>query len=470
MNSPLSQLGQRTAPPAISWLMSLTLAHPQLISLAAGFTDNASLPVDEARALLDEILSAPRTGQPALQYGSTAGDPLLRELTAQRLSALDAPVAAGVPPAVELGVPPGGKKATNAKTARKNDSHLKSASPLPGGRMPPSTAGGTLAATITPNRLLITHGSQQLLYLLTEALCDPGDIVLVEDPTYFVYLGIAQSHGLRCRGVRLLPDGIDLAHLEQVLEELRHSGDLPRVKLLYLVTYYQNPTGYTTSYAKKAAALKLLRRYEKFAGHPLYLLEDAAYRELRFNGDDIPSALTAPGGTDRVLYAGTYSKPFATGIRVGFGVLPEPVLTTATRIKGNHDFGTANLLQQLLSRALATGAYERHLAELQRRYVLKARVMTDAVRAHFPADVEWREPAGGLYVWARTPKRLRTGPKSPFFQAALKQNVLYVPGVLCYADDAVRRKPDHEMRLSFGGAGERDITEGIKRLGTVLDA
>lgn len=460
MKSALSQLGQRTAPPAISWLMSLTLAHPKLISLAAGFTDNASLPVDEARALLDEILSATRTGQPALQYGSTAGDPLLRELTAKRLTQLDAQATSPAP--VAAGVSPGGED------ARQFESFSNKRGRIPGGRMPPSTAGGTPAATLSPARLLITHGSQQLLYLLTETLCDPGDIVLVEDPTYFVYLGTAQSHGLRCRGVRLLPDGVDLAHLEQVLEELRRSGDLPRVKLLYLVTYYQNPTGYTTSHAKKAAALKLLRRYEKFAGHPLYLLEDAAYRELRFAGDDVPSALIAPGGAERVLYAGTFSKPFATGVRVGFGVLPEPVLTTATRIKGNHDFGTANLLQQLLTRALATGAYERHLAELQRRYAHKARVMTDAVRAHFPSDVEWREPEGGLYVWARAPKRLRTGPKSRFFQTALRRNVLYVPGALCYADDSARRKPDHEMRLSYGGANERDLTEGIRRLGRAL--
>ncbi|NDA66819.1 MAG: PLP-dependent aminotransferase family protein [Verrucomicrobia bacterium] len=441
MKTALSQLGQRTAPPAISWLMSLTLGQPKLISLAAGFTDNASLPVSEARELLNEILSGPRTGQPALQYGSTAGDALLRELTAKRLTELD----------------------ENATTAAVCDRRLApNATKL---RRPQPAA-----TDISSDRLLITHGSQQLLYLLTEALCDPGDIVLVEDPTYFVYLGIAQSHGLRCRGVRLLPDGLDLAHLEQVLEELRRRGDLPRVKLLYLVTYYQNPTGYTTSFAKKAAALKLLRRYEKFAGHPLYLIEDAAYRELRFAGEEVPSALAAPGGADRVLYAGTFSKPFATGVRVGFGVLPEPIRTTATRIKGNHDFGTANLLQQLLARALATGAYERHLAELQRRYAHKARVMTDAIRAHFPANVEWREPAGGLYVWARAPKRLRTGAKSRFFQTALKRNVLYVPGALCYANDPTRRQPDHEMRLSYGGASERDLAEGIKRLGTVLSA
>ena len=438
MLSALSALGRRTAPPAISWLMSLTLAHPKLISLAAGFTDNASLPVDEARALLDEILSNACTGRPALQYGSTTGEPLLREFTAKRLVELD---------------------------ARANAHHDDF-----GAQTPPNRSTTSKPQPLPPARVLITNGSQQLLYLLTEALCDPGDLVLVEDPTYFVFLGIAQSHALGCRGVRLLPDGIDLEHLEQVLEQLRRTGELPRVKFLYLVTYYQNPTGYTTSFAKKTAALKLLRRYEKFAGHPLYLLEDAAYRELRFAGGEIPSALAFPGGRERVLYAGTFSKPFATGVRVGFGVLPEPVLAAATRIKGNHDFGTANLLQQLLARALANGAYDRHLAALQCRYARKARVMTAALRAHFPTAVEWREPAGGLYVWARAPRHIHTGAKSRCFQSAVRRQVLYVPGQLCYADDGTRRKPDHELRLSFGGAKERDITEGIQRLGQVLSA
>ena len=113
--------------------MSLTLAHPKLISLAAGFTDNASLPVDEARALLDEILSATRTGQPALQYGSTAGDPLLRELTAKRLTQLDAQATSPAP--VAAGVSPGGED------ARQFESFSNKRGRIPGGRMPPSTAG-----------------------------------------------------------------------------------------------------------------------------------------------------------------------------------------------------------------------------------------------------------------------------------------------------------------------------------------
>src|SRR4029077_7229158 len=155
-----------------------------------------------------------------------------------------------------------------------------------------------------------------------------------------------------------------LAHLEQVLGALKRSGELRRVKALYVVSYFQNPTGVTTSLAKKAAALKLLQRFERAAGHPIYLLEDAAYRELRFKGVDVKSALAVKGSRDRVIYTGTYSKPFATGTRVGFGILPEPVFSAALCIKGNHDFGTSNLLQQLLARALSSGRYERHLGAL----------------------------------------------------------------------------------------------------------
>jgi 2-aminoadipate transaminase len=416
--SVLSALGRRTAEPAISWLMHAALARPRLISLAAGFTDNESLPVADAHALLNDILRSPRTGQAALQYGTTLGDPALRRLTAQRLQRLD--------------------------RARGNPK------------------------TYSSERMIITSGSQQLLYMVTEALCDAGDIVLVEDPTYFVYLGILQSHGIRARGVRLERNGLNLAHLETVLERLKRSGALRRVKLLYLVSYYQNPTGVTTSFAKKHAVLALLTKYERAAGHAIYLLEDTAYRELRFAGADVKSTLAAKGCSERVILAGTYSKPFATGARVGFGFLPEPVFTTVTRIKGNHDFGTSNLLQQLLARVLDSGCYDRHLQLLRKRYARKALVMRRALAAHFPKAVEWWEPAGGLYFWARLPKGISAGVKSRVFQTALKNDVLYVPGELCYADDPARAKPDNEMRISFGGASEENIREGIARLGAVL--
>ena len=420
--SPLSLMGRRIQEPAISWLMRLTLSHPNLISLAAGFTDNPSLPVRETRRLAETILAKTSTGRAALQYGSTAGDPTLRQLTSSRLMAEDS---------AALGKP--------AKQA-----------------------------AYTTERMLITHGSQQLLYITTESLCDEGDIVLVEDPTYFVFLSILQSRGVRSRGIRLEKDGIDLSHLEAVLESLRKSGEIRRLKMLYLVTYFQNPSSVTTSFEKKRAALALLSRYEKHAGHPLYLLEDAAYRELRFEGADEASALCAPGGSERVIYAGTYSKPFATGARVGFGLLPEPLHTACLRIKGNHDFGTANLLQQLLASALESGDYARHLPHLRTRYARKARTMAAAAIEHFPRSIEWAPPRGGLYIWALAPRSLNTGMKSAFFKQALTAGVLYVPGELCFAQDPSRRPSRSALRLSFGGAEESVIRCGMERLGCLL--
>jgi len=453
-------MGQRTIEPPISWLMQAALSRPGLISLAAGFTDNLSLPVTETRALLNQILRSSKTGQPALQYGSTAGDPALRRLTAQHLHKLDAQSFSSSSPSLVL--------ESRARTRTKdNDEQVYS-----------------------PERLLITSGSQQLLYMSAEALCDEGDIVLVEDPTYFVYLGILQSRGLRARGVRLERDGLNLAHLKKVLQSLKRSGDLRRVKMLYLVSYFQNPTGVTTSFEKKRGILKLLKRFERAAGHPIYLLEDAAYRELCFGAqmkgrDALPrvqadgqvgpatarekSALAVPGAAERVIYAGTFTKPFATGARVGYGILPEPLFTAVKHIKGNHDFGTANLLQQLFARALASGAYEKQVARLRKRYAHKARVMKLALEKHFPSAVEWWEPEGGLYFWARLPRNISAGMKSKVFQTALKNDVFYVPGELCYADDPARRKTNHEMRISFGNASEADIREGIKRLGAVLN-
>jgi 2-aminoadipate transaminase len=443
-NSALSALGRRTTEPPISWLMHAALARPKLISLAAGFTDNPSLPVAEIRAALDHILRSPQSGRPALQYGSTAGDQNLRQLTAEHLQKLDAQAMTQTR-VMECWSDGGMNPTAQHSITPKLRSEIYS-----------------------PQRLLITGGSQQLLYLTTEALCDEGDIVLVEDPTYFVFLGILPSRGLRARGVRLERDGLDLAHLESVLQSLRRQGELRRVKLFYLVSYFQNPTGVTTRFGKKRGLLKLLKKFERAAGHPIYLLEDAAYRELRFSGTDVPSALAVPGAAARVIYAGTYSKPFATGARVGFGVLPEPLLTVVRNIKGNHDFGTSNLLQQLFARALGSGIYEKHVARLQKRYAHKAQVMKSALEKHFPPSVEWWEPEGGLYFWARLPHNVSAGLKSKIFHAALKNDVLYVPGEICYADDPTRRKPDHEMRLSFGNASEADIREGIKRLGAVL--
>lgn len=416
----LSELGRRCKPPPISWLMNLTLSRPGLISLAAGFIDPDTLPTAQTAAIVKEILASGHEARAALQYGSTQGDPALRKLTATELAVRDGALRSG--------------------------------------------------AAYNADQVIITNGSQQLLYLLVQVLCDPGDVVLVEDPTYFVFLGILDAHGVAARGVRLERDGIDLAHLDHVLDRLCRTGQISKLKLMYFVSYAHNPTGITWSFEKKAAVLNRLRAVERKAGHPIYVVEDAAYRDLLFDGVEPASALVADRPHKRVIYAGTYSKPFATGMRVGFAILPEQITNPVLCLKGNHDFGTSNFIQQILVHAISSGVYAAHLEQLRARYRYKARVMGLAIRRHFPDWVDVWEPTGGLYYWVRLPRGVNSGPDSTLFERALGANVLYVPGRFCYAPDPARRIPDNELRLSFGNATESQIRTGVRRLGRVLHA
>ena len=183
--------------------MKLALDRPDLISLAAGFTDNETLPVEEVEQITRGILRQPKLARAALQYGTTIGLPQLRHELLRRWQKQDA---------VTLN-----------------------------------------ASRFTPEDVIVTNGSQQLLYLVTEVLCDPGDIVLVEDPTYFVYLGILQAMDVRTFGF----DGTDALKLR--LQQLKSKRLLARLKLLYLVTYFQNPTGRTWSLEAKREALDIVK-------------------------------------------------------------------------------------------------------------------------------------------------------------------------------------------------------------------
>lgn len=426
-HTPFSQLGRRVHEPPIGWLMRLALERPELISLAAGFTDYETLPVAEVQELCRAILTDSARARHALQYGTTAGLPELRKLTAERIIQLEK---ASIP-------------AVHTEEVQIPQLH--------------------------PEEVIITNGSQQMLYLISEVLCDPGDIVIVEDPTYFVYLGIVQGLGLACRGVPLKSNGMDPAGFDRLCSELERTGQAWRVKLVYLVTYHQNPTGRSTDLETKRYILERLNRLEEYAGHRIYLIEDAAYREMGFSRSGAPSALVFEPYRDRVIYVGTYSKPFATGIRLGFGIVPEPVRSRILYVKNNHDFGSPNFLQYLLAEAIRSGVYEKHLSLIRARYAEKAELMHRSLQRWMPERVRWTKPEGGMYFWLEFPEEIHTGVDSPLFKEALKQGVLYVPGSMCYADDPARPIPDHQIRLSFGNATLQEIERGIERLGLALN-
>ena len=303
--------------------------------------------------------------------------------------------------------------------------------------------------------VVITSGSQQLLYLLGELLLDPGDIVITEAPSYFVYHGVLTSLGVRVLAVPMDEQGMLTDALEEMLVRLEQSGELERVRLIYTVDYYQNPSGRTLALGRRQHLLELARRFSK--QQRLFILEDAAYRELRYDGPDLPSIKSFDDTNEHVILAMTFSKPAAPGLKTGYGILPRELAAPLVRFKGNHDFGSSNLNQHILDRLLGSGAYERHVHYLRDVYRHKRDVLLGALAAEFPvstSEVRWTQPAGGLYVWLRCP-RAGDGAGQPFHdsrpgarRAVCARRVLLCPG---------RRWPSAEPRsaavLRDGGGG-----------------
>lgn len=410
-----SQRSRQTDETPISYFMQQGVENTQLISLAAGLVDPESLPADEVRAAIAELLANPAAARAALQYGTTQGYAPLRDKVFRHVLALD-----GLAPA---------------------------------------------DVRFNAEDVVITTGSQQMLYLLGELLLDPGDIVITEAPSYFVYHGILASLGIRTLTVPMDERGMITDALEELLLRLEKTGELPRVKLIYTVDYFQNPTGLTLSLDRRRHLLELARRFSKT--QRLLILEDAAYRELRFAGDDVPSIKSLDRDNEHVILAMTFSKPLAPGLKTGYGILPRDLMTPLLSFKGNHDFGSSNFNQHLLDRLLGSDAYARHAAHLRDVYRAKRDTLVDALAAEFPRAVSplrWTYPDGGMYVWLTCPPQMPTGAGSPFLEACVREGVLYVPGELCYVSES-GAVPRSEARLCYGVASHEELREAARRLG-----
>lgn len=409
-----SLLGQRSRPPTIARLMALMLENPKLLSLAAGFTDNRTLPVAAVRAAVDAL--AARPGEPQyLQYGTNQGRPGLRSRLADRLLAQEPELR------------------TEAETIRKN--------------------------------FFVTNGSQQALYLAMQVLCDPGDIVLVDRPSYFVYLEMLTGLGVRARSLPLDAEGrIDGPALRALLAAMRERGELSRLKAVYFVSYFSNPSARSLDEAEKTAIADALSA----EGAVVPVVEDAAYRELYFETPHpARSVLSLPAwaGFPR-LYLSTLTKPFASGLKVGYGTCTDAALLgKMMHVKGHHDFGTANFNQAILEQVMEVGGLDAQLAVIRPAYRRKMRALHDALTQSGLQELgwRWRVPGGGLYLWLEAPAACDTGLDSAFCRACVEAGVLYVPGELCFGDEA----PRNFARLSFGVLGEDDLAEAGRRFTAV---
>src|SRR5688572_16697871 len=357
-NLPLSSKARRTQEQPISFLIGEAVRNPHLINLAAGLVDPLTLPVKECDAIARRIFSDTARGRCALQYDTTLGMSELR----QELS-----------------------------------KHLQEMEGIPAGAM-----------GVDARSLVVTTGSQQALYLIGDALVDPGDIVIAANPSYFVFTGTLSSLGAKVLTVPMDDGGMDVDAVERLLAGLQQDGRLAKVKLVYCTSYYQNPTGLTLSAERRPRLVEIVRRFSAAAGHRILILEDAAYRELRYDGPAHRSIKSYDPDNRYTIISHTFSKPFAPGLKLGYTAMPDDLLHAVVQQKGNHDFGSANLTQHMALEALRDGSYHRHVVELQHAYHAKRDAMLAALQSHMPAGVHWTTPHGGLYFWLTLPARIDT--------------------------------------------------------------
>jgi 2-aminoadipate transaminase len=395
--------------------MHQALTHPELISLAAGFVDPATLPIHMAGEAVQSLLADEAEARRALQYGTNAGLPTLRAAVLDRLHAAD--------------------------------------------RLTPAETG------LTPEQVVMTAGSNELLHLLGDTLFNPGDIVLCGAPEYFVFLGMVANLDVRAIGVATDADGMIPEALAEELARLDAQGELPAVKAIYLTSYYSNPSTATLSAPRRPIVVELAKRYSR--EHPIYVIEDAAYRELRYHGEEIPSLRAFDTTGDTVIVAQTFSKCFSPGVRVGYGILPKQLVEPVLNQKGNIDFGAPNFCQYLVWKVLDRGELDAHIERLRTNYRAKLAAMLEAADEHFSpiAGLAWIRPTGGLYVWLELPESLPAGPSGKLLHAAVAAGVLYVPGEYCYPSAGVPVRKN-TIRLSFGVQTAAGIRQGIAALAT----
>jgi 2-aminoadipate transaminase len=392
-----AQRTQRMTSSAIRELLKLT-EDPEVISFAGGLPAPDVFPVDEFNAACEQVLKD--WGAQALQYGSTEGYLPLREMIARHT--------------------------------------------------------GRYGISITAQNILITSGSQQALDLLGKVFINPGDRILVEEPTYLGALQAWNAYGAEYVTVPMDENGMRTDGLESALR----CG----VKFIYVLPNFQNPTGVTLSRERRQQLIEIADRY----GVPI--IEDDPYGQLRYEGENLPSIVTMDnefrrnGGNDyrgNVIYLSTFSKTLAPGLRLAWVVAPTQVIRKLVQAKQGADLHTATFNQIVAFEVARGGFLDRHIWLIRRVYGERRNIMLDAMEELFPPGVRWTKPQGGLFLWGMLPKGMDT---SEIFKVAVKRKVAFVPGTSFYALGG----GENTMRLNFSYSNPDQIKIGIERLGNLL--
>ncbi|MFI7242911.1 PLP-dependent aminotransferase family protein [Streptomyces qinglanensis] len=372
-------------------ILALT-ERPEVISFAGGLPAPELFAAQEIRAAYDGVLAdEPRR---VLQYSTTEGDPALRAAVAGRLAA--------------RGLPTG------------------------------------------PDELVVTTGSQQALTLLATALLEPGDTVLVEDPTYLAALQCFGFAGARVVPVRSDDAGLDPVALAEAVER-------ERPKLLYLIPTFQNPTGRTLPLERRRAVAEIAARYG------MWIVEDDPYGELRFEGEPEPWVAALPQAADRTVLLGSFSKVLAPGLRLGWLRAPAALRRACVVVKQSLDLHCSTVDQAAAARYLADNDLDAHLARVRDAYRERRDALLGGLAAALPPGSTWNHPQGGMFVWARLPEGADA---TELLHDAVARDVAYVPGAPFFAGPA----DPASLRLSFTTHSPEEIREGLRRLGGALRA
>ena len=313
------------------------------------------------------------------------------------------------------------------------------------------------ARDVAPDQLIVTTGSQQALDLLGKTLIDPGDKVIVEGPTFLATIQCFRLYGAELVSAPIDGQGVQTDRLEQLIAE-------HRPKFVYLIPTFGNPSGALLSAERRRRVLELAVKYDTL------IVEDDPYGDLYF-GDAPPPSLLAlsaqvPGSRERLVHCGSLSKVLSPGLRVGWMIAPPELLARATMCKQFSDAHTSTFAQATAAQYLKAGRMPATLDKVRAVYAKRAQTMGDALRRELGDAVEFVQPQGGLFVWARlTGAGGKVNDGNVFAKRAIDNGVAFVPGTPFFCAN-----PDHAtFRLSFATVGEDKILEGVARLAKALD-
>ncbi|ONI72821.1 GntR family transcriptional regulator [Actinosynnema sp. ALI-1.44] len=303
-----------------------------------------------------------------------------------------------------------------------------------------------------PDDIVVTVGSQMALDLVTRIFCDPGDVVIAEGPSYVGALGTFASYQARVVHVETDSDGLVPEALRQALAAAAEQGQ--RVKFLYTIPNFHNPAGVTLAVSRRAKILEICRQ----AG--VLVIEDNPYGLLGFDGQTYPALRSMD--PDNVIYLGSFSKTFASGLRVGWALAPHAVREKLVLAAEAAVLSPPVLSQLIVSRYLATHDWKGQIKSFQTMYRERRDALLTSLDQHMPVGCTWTKPDGGFFVWMTVPEGIDTKAMQP---RAVTARVAYVPGIGFYADGFGSR----QMRLSFCYPTPERIREGVRRLSVVLE-